>query len=150
MNNIIVVSRHKNAIRFIADQLMAAMKHNPRIMRGHPYLTYYEAGEDYIDFFTEEGGYIVESVPLYRYDVNSDIVKGKVVIGNLPLSLAAQCDRYYAVEHDSGRADDGTEQFVLRAYEIEYVPAICPDCFSVDIKMRENGIECLLCGAYYG
>lgn len=123
----IIVSRHPAAISFVAQK-----------MNGSHHVT---NNTMLVDLLSEDDRYwkqldaeangdeyhgMIKSIPIYS-QVTEEQVAGKVVVGNLPLNLAAKCKKVYAIEF-SGPPPRGQEYTLqdmvscgakLTAYKVE-------------------------------
>lgn len=106
MNCDIIVTRHEGAKKFCAQKLGAR---------------YNELFPDKIILSENEFGEIENFVPILASAKEEDVA-GKTVWGNLPLSLACKCKRYYAIEFPTTSAPRGTEREDMSdAQLVEYI-----------------------------
>ncbi len=149
--DIIIVSRHQNAVEFIADRLYQAIRKNRAVLGAKPYCTDYiiEQGKG-VTLLTERGGDEILFIPIFSGDVTPDDVRGKIVFGNLPLKLAALTASYYAVESiDDSRCSDSTTKFLLCNYRVHRQNGVCAFCFGAEFVPEEEGGRCIYCGQYW-
>lgn len=124
----IVISRHPGAIEWLRDNLMPQY-HTAELERGGTVLAWYERGDDICPCSYSSLPIIASATP--------DDVRGKHVVGNLPLHLAALAASVTVIEF-TGAAPRGADYTaiemtaagaLLRRYRVEFFTA-CPVCGS--------------------
>lgn len=85
----LIVSRHRGALEWLAGRLGNELEHGEYVPGENVFRVYpvADTGHDFPPY----------DVPV-RAEVGPDDVRDKVVVGNLPLHLAALCRRVVAVE----------------------------------------------------
>jgi hypothetical protein len=120
----IIVSRHAAAVEFIAQWLLG-------IVDGDGVTRDWEVNPNWpgeVVSVVRDGNAVVrvDGIPIYKeiFPGQEDLIRGKAVLGNLPLHLAALTEVVFAVEFTPGKAPRGQEYTVedMKAAGAKMVP----------------------------